>query len=62
MSSLVVETSSAFKKNCFDFKMYCTVFVTVFVTTAKLYGMNNILLVRLISSTLKNVSQLKSRI
>ena len=24
--------------------MYCTVFVTVFVTTAKVYGMNSILL------------------
>ena len=32
--------------------MYCTVFVTAFVTTAKFYGMNNILLVRLKSSTL----------
>ena len=36
--------------------MYCTVFVTVFVTTAKFYGMNNILLVRLKGSTLQKCS------
>ena len=41
--------------------MYCTVFVTVFVTTAKFYGMN-ISLVRLKSSTLQKFSQLRSRI
>ena len=54
--------SSVLKKNCFDFQMYCTVFVTVFVTREKFYGMNNILLLRLKSSTLLKFSQLKSRI
>ena len=63
----VQEKSSVFflysvLKKLFWFLNVCTVFVTVFVTTAKFYGMNSILLVRLKSSTLQKFSQLKSRI